>query len=154
MLPLQLVRRSRFLAGALLLGILAGCAGVRNREPTPELDVFGVELGSTADHRSIRGVVVVEEPCLRGYERFFEALDFSVGYDPSGRVRKVTTRNPATRVWGIRPGDSLSAAREMATRAGFTEKGAPHRFEKDGRRLTLLADESGRVFGLTLEAEN
>ena len=143
----------RLLAASTLFLLLAACGSASSwaEEASQGIDVFGIELGSSSDYKEFRGVVAVEEPCLKGVERYFDALDLPIGYSHTGKVRKITTRNPATRISGIRPGDSFATARKRALAAGFREAGAPHRFKNDRCSLTLLVDKDGRVFGVTVE---
>src|SRR5512138_298330 len=72
-----------------------------------EVNVFGVQLLSETDYKEINGFVAAEEPCLRGYERSFDALDVTVGYGFNKKIRKISTRNPGTTLFGVSPGMSL-----------------------------------------------
>ncbi len=115
------------------------------------LDVFGVALYSDIDYREIRGVVATEEPCLKGYERSFEPLDLTIGYGFDQRIRRIATFNATTSLFGIRPGMTGAAGREMALQAGFREDVPPDTFRADDIVLKLLVGSDERIFGLTLE---
>ena len=130
-----------------------GCAA---RQPGPgatncRVDVFGAELGAAGTPLKLRGVAATEEPCLKGYERNFDTLGVSIGYAHNGKIRKITTRNPETAMFGIHPGDDVRSSRQSALVAGFTETGVANRLRGDRCMLTLLVGEDARVFGMTVE---
>ena len=137
----------------LLLVLLAGCMGnaARHSIDPGQLDVFGVAMYSSVDHKEIRGIAGVDEPCLRGCDRSFDALDIVIGYGRDGKVRKIGTRNPQTSMFGVHPGDTVASARGMIRNAGFAETGEPNRFRKGDLVLTILAD-GPTLFGLVLES--
>ena len=146
MKPLRIV-------GIFVTLLLAGCLakGAGTMLAPGQIDVFGVALHSATDYREINGVSGSDEPCLRGYERSFEPLDIVLGYGRDGKIRKITTRNRQNSMFGVRIGDVAETARANVRAAGFAENGAPDRFSKDDLTLTFLVDNSGKVFGLTLE---
>jgi hypothetical protein len=132
--------------------LLAGCLSAAGRTiPDSAVDLFGVRMGSTVQYRVLGGVTGSDEPCLHGYDRTFEELEVVVGYDRHDRVRKVVTRNPATAILGIRPGDPLDRAVAMATAAGFIPAGSDRTFTAGPFLLTLRDDGHRRVAGITLE---
>lgn len=146
--------RPSHLAPALLAILaLAGCAGPRAHTawPTGKLDVHGVELHSDRDHRELAGVVATEEPCLHGYERQFESLDLVVGYGHDRRVRRISSFDPRTSMFGVHPGASTARARAALLEAGFVPTASPLVFHGHGARLTLREGEAGIVRGLVLE---
>lgn len=133
---------------------LAGCLANRaTPDNAPELDVFGATLGSKTDFREIRGVTASEEPCLRGYERSFDPLDIAIGYGLDTRIRKITTRNPGTRIFGIAPGMPAATGKRLALRAGFTTV-SPDRFRRDTLSLVLQVDATDTIFGIAVEADD
>ena len=69
-----------------------------------QINVFGIELLSDVDYKEINGVAATEEPCLKGYDRSFDALDLTIGYGFDKKIRKITTSNSNTSIFGIRPG--------------------------------------------------
>jgi hypothetical protein len=137
----------------LLLLMIAGCMGnaARSSLDPGQLDVFGVTLSSSADYREIKGVTGVDEPCLRGYERSFDALDIVIGYGNNGKIRKITIRNPQNSMFGIHPGETVEVAKKKIMAAGFATDNSPDRFRKGDLALTLRSDETGKLSGLTLE---
>lgn len=130
---------------------VAGCSAKRmNTELDRHFNVFGVALNSRVDYRVINDEAASEEPCLRGYERSFDRLGISIGYGFDARVRRITTRNPATALFGIRPGMTAAEGKRVAQRAGLTEV-ADYAYQLDDISLLLLVDANGKVFGVTVE---
>ncbi len=117
-----------------------------------QIDVFGVKLFSSTDYKAINGVRATEEPCLKGYERHFEALDIVVGYGFNKKVRKITTLNPKTSMFGVRPGTPFVEGRRKVVAAGLSELRPPYTFRADGVSLTFLVNEKDEIFGLSVEA--
>lgn len=133
---------------------LAGCLGNRAKSDlSRQINVFGTQLYSGVDYREIAGVGATEEPCLKGYERNFDSLDITLGYGFDGKIRRIATRNPRTTLFGISPGMSAEEGKRRVEQAGLSEV-SPNRFVGDTVRLTLLVDEQGAVFGITVEADN
>lgn len=137
---------------ALLLSLcLTGClTGRAGADLAGRMNVFGVELYSGVDYREISGIKGVEEPCLKGYERDFDRLGITVGYGFDRKVRKITTRNPGTSLFGIAPGMPAETGRQLAKQAGLTEE-TPYRYLGRDMSLTLLIDGKGKIFGITVE---
>jgi hypothetical protein len=100
----------------------------------------------------INGVVATEEPCLRGYERSFNALDVIIGYGFNKKIRKITTRNLSTSLFGIKPGMAFGEGKNKLLQAGFSEYAPPFTFRANRYSLTFLVDGNNKIFGLTLES--
>ena len=148
----QLMTIIRRLPPLLLFLCLAGCLTHRiPPEREAQTRVFGIQLHSDRDFREINGVAGVEEPCLHGYERTFDALDITISYGFNRRIRKITTMNRATDIFSITPGMTAAEGATLARRTGLTEV-SPVRFRNDEVSLFLHTDEKGKVFGITLEA--
>ncbi len=133
--------------------LLASCMSnniVRNKM-TAQVNVFGIQLFSDIDYREINGVVATEEPCLKGYERNFDALDVSIGYGIDRKIRKITIRNPHTSLFEVKPGMTLQEGRQKIAQAGFSESAQPFTFRTDGYSLTFLVD-GDKIFGMRLES--
>ena len=137
----------------LLILMLAGCMGkyVENEKVRGQINVFGVVLFSNIDYKEINGVAATEEPCLKGYDRSFDALDITVGYGFNKRIRKIITRNPTTSLFGVNPGMSFTEGRQKILEAGFIEAGSSDRFKTDGFSLTLLVDGNRKIFSVGIE---
>ncbi len=143
-------------ATTVILVLVAGCAAGQAdlSEANGGIRVFGAELGSDGIPSGLSGVAATEEPCLKGYERSFDTLAVSIGYGHNGKIRKITTRNPRTSMFGIRPGDDLLASRTKARAAGFSESATANRYNHGCCSLALLVGEYGRVFGMTVELKD
>jgi hypothetical protein len=137
---------------AMILAIsLAGClANQVGRDLSERIDVFGIELYSDVDYREIGGVRGTEEPCLKGYERTFDPLDIIIGYGFNRKIRKISTQNPKTSMFGIAVGMSAERAGKLARQAGMAEV-SPVRYRGNKSTLFILVDGKGKVFGMTVE---
>lgn len=133
---------------------LSGCLGKQgvDEKLNGQLNIFGIELFSAVDYRQINGIAATEEPCLKGYERSFDALDLSIGYGFDKTIRKITTRNASTSLFGITPGMPYQEGKEKILLAGFREDVPPFKYKANGYTLKLLVDGNATIFGLTLES--
>jgi hypothetical protein len=114
------------------------------------MQVFEIELYSGIDYREIKGVKAVEEPCLKGYERIFDPLDITIGYGFNRKIRKITTMNRGTSLFGIIPGMQADEGRRLARQTGLSEV-SPVRYRNNDLTLFLHIDAKGNVFGVTVE---
>jgi hypothetical protein len=137
----------------LLLSLcLAGCLATQARsERSQQTQVFGVQLYSSVDYREINGVKATEEPCLKGYERTFDSLDITIGYGSNRKIRKITTLNRGTSVFGITPGIPADEGIRLARQSGLTEV-SPVRYRSEDLSLFLHIDDKGTLFGITMES--
>ena len=132
---------------------ITGCAvkkpgsdNINNR-----IKAFNVALFAPADSSVIEGVSPRREPCISGYEFYYDDLDLVVSYHNNDRVWRITTRNKRTSMFGIFPGDSFSQAREKIIQLGFAQAYTSYKFVKDWCLFTLLVNENNDVFGMTVE---
>lgn len=133
---------------------LAGCMANRtSADVSRQIQVFGIEMYSGVDYREIESVTASEEPCIRGYDRSFEQLDITIGYGFNGKIRKITTRNPSTSVFGISPGMTGEEGDRLAQQAGL-QRDAPSKYQGMGIYITLLVDGKGKIFGVTVESKD
>lgn len=116
-----------------------------------QVDVFGAKPFSNVDFTEINGVKAVEEPCIRGYDRTFDALDITIGYGFNRSIRKIVTLNPTTSMFGVKIGMTVDESRERLHKAGFIKDSKPNTFRNDNYSLTLLIHSKDRVSGLRLE---
>jgi hypothetical protein len=116
-----------------------------------QIKVFNVALFASADKSSIEGVSPRREPCISGYEFYYDDLDIVVSYRHHDRIWRITTRNKRTSMFGVTPGDSFIQTKEKIMRLGFSQAYTPHKFVKDWCLFTLLVDENNNVFGMTVE---
>lgn len=144
--------RAKVLVALFLLVFLAGCSGkgAERDKLNSHIDVFGVKLFSDVEYTEINGVVSTKEPCLRGYERNFHALNVIIGHGFDDKIRKITTLNPSTSLFGIKPGMSFKEGKIKVLKAGFKEHEPPSTFSAYGHLFTFLVD-GDKITGLTLE---
>jgi hypothetical protein len=138
---------------AILCPLIVGCSihNLGNSALAKQVDVFGAIPFSNIDFTEITGVKAVEEPCIRGYDRIFDALDITIGYGFNKRIRKIVTLNPATSMFGVNIGMTIDESKERLHKAGFIEDSKPSTFRNDNYSLTLLIRSKDGVSGLRLE---
>ena len=144
--------RSMVLLGIIIF-LLTGCLANRlgGEELNKQINVFGLSLFSAHDDKSIRGIVPIKEPCLKGFEYIYDPLDLTVSYGFNDRIRRITTRNKETSMFNIHIGDAFSKGKEIIRRAGFSTGDSPYKFVKDRCLFTLLVDDHERIFGMSFE---
>ena len=132
---------------------LTGCVMKKSgsEDVNRQIRVFNIALFAPADQSAINGVSPRREPCISGYEFYYDDLDVVVSFRHNNRVFRITTRNKKTSMFGIAPGDSFLQAKEKITQLGFTQSYTPHKFVRDWCLFTLLVDEKNNVFGMTVE---
>jgi hypothetical protein len=138
---------------AILCTLIVGCSAhiSGNSSLQNQIDVFGIKPFSDIDFKEINGVKAVEEPCIRGYERIFDALDITIGYGTNKRIRRIVTLNPATSMFGVKIGMTINESTERLHKAGFIEYNRPNTFKNDPYSLTILPGPQDKVSGLRLE---
>jgi len=132
---------------------LTGCALKKpgSEDINRQIRVFNITLFASADQSAINGVSPRREPCISGYEFYYDDLDIVVSFHNNDRVFRITTRNKKTGMFGIAPGDSFAQAKAKITELGFAQSYTPHKFVRDWCLFTLLVDEKSNVFGMTVE---
>lgn len=143
---------------SLIIPLLTGCVSntIESGKMVGQVNVFGIELYSDVDYKEINGVVATEESCLcepdaKGYERNFDALGLVIGYGLDKKIRKITTRNLNTSLFGIRPGMDFEEGRKIILQSGFNEYVPPFTFRANRYSLKMLVDGNKKIFGLTIE---
>jgi len=138
---------------AILSAFIMGCSAHSsgNNALAKQIDVFGAKPFSNIDFTEINGVKAVEEPCIKGYDRNFDALDIIIGYGFNKRIRKIVTLNPATSMFGVNIGMTINESREKLHKAGFIEDDKPNTFRNDNYSLILLIGSKDKISGLRLE---
>lgn len=119
-----------------------------------QIRVFNISLFAPSDKNPINGVSPRREPCISGYEFYYDDLDIVVSFHNNDRVFRITTRNKKTSMFGIIPGDSFAQAKEKITQQGFVQSYTPHKFVKDWCLFSLLVDEKDHVFGMTVKVRD
>jgi hypothetical protein len=116
-----------------------------------QIKVFNIFLFAPVDKSPVEGVSPRTEPCISGYEIYYDDLDIVVSYHNNNRIWRITTRNKRTSMFGIFIGDSFSQAKDKIMQLGFAQGYTPYKFVKDWCSLSLLVDEKDKVFGMTVE---
>ena len=131
---------------------LPGCSNSKpgSDEINKQIDVFGIHLFSEEMFQKIKEVTAVEEPCIKGYEKIYDQLDVSIGYSKSGYIRKITTLNKDTAMFGIKPGEAFPTGKDMILKAGFIQGDTDYHYKKDWCSFTLLVDKNN-IFGMRIE---
>jgi hypothetical protein len=144
-----------FIVTVFCVGILCltGCAVKKpgSDDINRQIKVFNLSLFATADKSAIEGVLPRREPCINGYEFYYDDLDIVASYHNNDSIWRITTRNKRNSMFGISPGDSFLQAKEKIMQLGFTQSYSPYKFVKDWCLFTLLVDEKNDVFGMTVE---
>jgi hypothetical protein len=132
---------------------LTGCAVKKpgSDNINRRINVFNVSLFSSPDNSVINGVSPRREPCISGYEFYYDNLDIVTSYHNNDRIWRITTRNKRTSMFGISPGDSFLQAKQKIIQLGFSQAYTPHKFVNDWCLFTLLVNENNDVFGMTVE---
>jgi hypothetical protein len=135
------------------ISCLSGCAMKKPGSDyiNRQIGVFNIALFAPAGDSAINGVSPRREPCINGYEFYYDDLDIVVSFHTNDRIWRITSRNKNTTMFGLAPGDSFSQAKEKIMQLGFTQSYTPYKFVKDWCLFTLLVDEKNNVFGMTVE---
>ena len=133
-----------------------GCALKKpgSEDVNRQIRVFNVALFAPADNSPIDGISPRREPCISGYEFYYDDLDIVLSYHNDDRIWRITTRNKKNSMFGITPGDSFLQAKEKIMQLGFTQSYTPYKFVKDWCIFTLPVDEKNNIFGMTVEVLN
>jgi hypothetical protein len=144
-----------FLIAVFCIGALysTGCAMKKqgSEDINRQINVFNISLFSSPDNTVINGVPPEREPCIKGYELYYDSLDIVVSYTNNNRIWRITTRNKKTSMFSISVGDSFSQAKEKIMQLGFIQADTPYKFVKNWCLFTLLINENKDVFGMTVE---
>lgn len=142
----------------LLLTGLAGCGNNADafitEEVNPQIKVFGVQLNM--EEPKVHEAVPTEGEeamCIYGYEYEYVDSRVNIGFDAETRkVRRVTTKNPDTSIYGIVPGATLEEANQILDSHGFTKSDkSEYIFYKENIRLTLISMKGTHADGVTVE---
>jgi hypothetical protein len=144
-----------FIIAVFCIGVLclSGCALKKpgSEAVNKQIRVFNVALFAGADIGAINGVAPRREPCISGYEFYYDDLDLVLSFHNNDRIWRITSRNKNTSMFGVAPGDSFAEAKQKIMQSGFTQSYTPYKFVKDWCLFTLLVDEKDNIFGMTVE---
>jgi len=154
---------NRYILSAFLLLMLfmaAGCTGTDSsfikKEVNPQINVLGVQLfmDESKVHETV-GSKGEKAMCVYGYEYNYEDQRINIGFNSqTQQVRRVTTRNPDTSIYGIKPGAELSKAYDTIASNGYTrEEDSKYRFHKENIILSITSMKGTHADGLTIEID-
>lgn len=150
-----------FLLTALLVLTFAisGCTSSSTfieKDVNPEIDVSGVQLlmDEQKVHEAI-GSQGEKAMCVYGYEYTYADKNINIGFNSeTQQVRRVTTKNPGTSVFDIKPGMELSETYKMLKENGFTQEAeSKYRFHKENVIFSIISMHGTHADGLSIEID-
>lgn len=122
----------------------------------PNINVLGIKLGMTEEEVfKLAGSDGEKALCTQGYEYAYSDKKLNIGFDADTKtVRRITTKNPETSLFGITPGITAEEAFSKIQGSGFTKDSASdYKFHKENITLTVLSMEGNLADGLTIEID-
>jgi len=142
----------------ILLTILIGCNNQEDvfisEEVNPQINVFNVQIymDESDVHKTIptKGEKAM---CIYGYEYEYEQSRINIGFNSeTEKVRRVTTKNPDTSIYGIVPGTDLEEVYKIIDSHGFSKsESSKYIFYKENMRLTLISMKGSHADGVIVE---
>lgn len=138
--------------------VLAGCGSSTDsfivKEVNPSIDVFGIKLNMPESkvHESA-GSKGEKAMCIYGYEYDYADKLINIGFkSDKGTVRRITTKNPDTSIYGIKPGTELANANAQISATGFVkDDSSNYKFHKDNIIITIISMKDTYADGITIE---
>ena len=146
-----------WLALVLAVVMLWGCSSsdpFLEEEINPNIDVLGIKLGMQEDQvHELAGSIGEKAMCINGYEYQYADKLINIGFTiDESKVRRVTTKNPDTSIFGIQPGMELAAAAAQLDQFGFTkDQTSEFKFHKETVMLTLISMHGDLADGVSIE---
>ncbi|MGE5391027.1 MAG: hypothetical protein ACM3PE_08170 [Deltaproteobacteria bacterium] len=153
------IKRFTYVVLLILLFIsISGCSRSNdsyiNKEVNPQIDVYGVKLMMDESKvKSLLGSPGEKAMCVYGYEYEYTDKDINIGYDSkSNQVRRITSKNPETSIYGIKPGAELAEAYQVLAANGFKESAdSKYKYSKESIILSIISMKSTNADGITIE---
>ncbi|WP_161821969.1 hypothetical protein [Sporotomaculum syntrophicum] len=136
---------------------LAGCGNTNsliNNEINPNIDVLGIKLNMPeAQVHELAASQGKKDMCINGYEYNYADKLINIGFDANqGKVRRITTKNPDTSIFGIKPGVDLATANAQLEKYSFSkEQASEFKFHKENVMLTIISMHGTLADGVTIE---
>jgi hypothetical protein len=137
--------------------VLSGCessSSFIDKEINPNINVLGIKLNmpETKVHE-LAGSKGEKAMCINGYEYTYADKLINIGFDiDQGKVRRVTTKNPETFIFGIKPGTDLASAYAQVNNNSFSkDKASEFKFHKENIMLTIISMKGTMADGVTIE---
>lgn len=142
----------------ILLSILTGCGNEEDafisKEVNPQINVFNVQI--YMDESNVHEAIPTKGEkamCIYGYEYEYEQSRVNIGFNSeTEKVRRVTTKNPDTSIYGIVPGTELEEAYKILESHEFSKsESSKYLFYKENIRLTLISMKGTHADGVIAE---
>ena len=141
-----------------MVTVMADCGSSNssfiNKEINPNIDVFGIKLNvPESEVHKLAGSKSEKSMCINGYEYDYTDKLINMGFDiDRGKVRRVTTKNPSTSIFGITPGMDLTGAYAHVKDSGFIkDSSSEFKFNKKNIILTIISMKGVKADGITIE---
>ncbi len=138
--------------------VVTGCGSstspIIEKEVNPNINVLGIKLGmAEAKVHESAGSQGEKAMCIYGYEYEYADKLINVGFQSDkGTVRRVTTKNPNTSIYGIKPGIELAEAYARITANGFTRDDiSKYKFYKDNIIFSIISMKGTNADGISIE---
>lgn len=147
-----------FLLSLVLLLIMTGCGSTKNtfidKEVNPQIDVFGVKLNM--DESSVHSAIGSngeKAMCINGYEFEYAEKKINVGFNlDTKKARRITSKNPETSIYGIKPGTELNEAYKALTSNGFIkDESSKYKFHKENILVSIISMKGTHADGISVE---
>lgn len=139
--------------------VFTGCGNSNDtfiKEVNSNINVLDVKINMKENQvKNLVGSKVTKDPCVSGYEFNYEEKLINIGFkNEEGTVRRVTTKNPDTSVYGIKPGTTLEDAFAKVKDSGFTnDSNSKYKFHKNNVILTVLSMKETNADGVSIELD-
>ncbi|TJX12942.1 hypothetical protein E9840_11435 [Tissierella creatinini] len=142
----------------LIMAVLTACSSSESPfitdEVNPQIDVYGVQIYMPEEevHKLIP-TEGEEAQCIYGYEYQYEESLVNIGFNSDTKeVRRVSTKNPDTSIYGVVPGMELEEAYTIIDSHGFTKsETSEDMFYKENIRMTLISMKGTLADGIIVE---
>jgi len=124
------------------------------KQVNPQIEVFGVKLMmDEAKVNELLGSKGEKAMCVYGYEYDYTDDGINIGYSSkSNQVRRITSKNPETSIYGIKPGMELAKAYKTLSANGFKESNeSKYVYSKENIIFSIISMKSTNADGLTIE---
>lgn len=124
------------------------------KEVNPNIDVLGIKLNMPeAKAHESAGSKGEKAMCVNGYEYEYADKLINIGFkSDQGTVRRITTKNPNTSIYGIKPGTELVNAYAQIDANGFIKDASSnYKFHKDNIILAIISMKDTYADGITIE---
>jgi len=144
----------------IMVTFLTGCRSSTDsfitEEVNPNIDVLGIKLDMPESkvHESA-GSKGEKAMCVYGYEYEYADKHINIGFkSDKGTVRRITTKNPDTSIYGIMPGTDLLNAYNQIEANGFTKNNnSNYKFYKNNIIITIISMKDTLADGINIEMD-